>query len=264
MLDILARHPSTAQLHFEQAGAAVRGRRSAAGAGRAHGQDLPRHGWRHPRGDEDHARRRRNSCREGAYRAKIKSPFEMVVSAVRATGARGGFRVSAGEPDRAAGRAAVSQAGAHRIFERQARMDELRGAAGAHEFRAAAGAKQRARREGGRVDPFAGRSRGTSRGRSCSRDPDRQTLASIEKAGSNRHPSARSGARAWCWARPSFRGDRSSDDHSTHFSQEFGAGDVRHRAPRRCGCRARSTPPMRPVRARRFWWRFSSAARSTV
>ena len=71
----------------------------------------------------------------GAYRAKVKTPFEMIVSAVRATGAQGRLRVSAGQPDRAlwASRSiASSNRPAIRTLDG---MDEFGGAAGAHEFR---------------------------------------------------------------------------------------------------------------------------------
>ena len=40
VIDILAHHPSTAQIHLEEAGAAIRRRRSAAGARRPHGGDI--------------------------------------------------------------------------------------------------------------------------------------------------------------------------------------------------------------------------------
>ena len=86
---------------------------------------------------------------QGAYRAKVKTPFEMIVSAVRATGAEVDYALPLAQPDRAAGRAAVSQAGADRLFERERGVDQFGGAAGAHEFRARAGAEQGAGREGG-------------------------------------------------------------------------------------------------------------------
>ncbi len=56
VLDILAHHPSTAHFISREAGAALRGRRSAAVAGRAHGADLPEDRRRHARSDADHAR----------------------------------------------------------------------------------------------------------------------------------------------------------------------------------------------------------------
>ena len=56
VLDIAGAASVHRALHFEQAGAAVRGRRSAARAGGPHGGDVPQDGRRHPRGDEDHVR----------------------------------------------------------------------------------------------------------------------------------------------------------------------------------------------------------------
>ncbi len=87
VIDILVRHPSTARFHFAILGDALRLRRSSAGAGGSHGGDV--------------SRERMATCEEvmrtmmespefwaeSAYRAKIKSPFEMVVSALRATNA---------------------------------------------------------------------------------------------------------------------------------------------------------------------------------
>ena len=51
VLDILAAHPSTATLHRDQAGAPLRQRHAAAGAGRARRGALPRHRRRSARGD---------------------------------------------------------------------------------------------------------------------------------------------------------------------------------------------------------------------
>ena len=106
-------------LHLAEAGAALRGRRSAAGAGGPHGGDVPQDRWRPARSDEDHARIEGILVSEGAYRSKMKSPLEMVASAVRAVERRRGLRVPAGQPGGATGPAAVSQAGAHRLFELQ-------------------------------------------------------------------------------------------------------------------------------------------------
>ena len=86
---------------------------------------------------------------QGAYQAKVKTPFEMIVSSVRATGARGRLRVSSGQPHRATGPASVPQAGADRLFQRQRRVDQLRIAAGADEFRSGPDAEQSAGHQGG-------------------------------------------------------------------------------------------------------------------
>ena len=40
---------------------------------------------------------------QGAYRAKVKTPFEMIVSAVRATGAKVDYAHAPGQPDRQLG-----------------------------------------------------------------------------------------------------------------------------------------------------------------
>ena len=56
VLDILAHHPATAHFISREAGAALRGRRSAARAGGPHGADVPQDRWRPARGDGDHAR----------------------------------------------------------------------------------------------------------------------------------------------------------------------------------------------------------------
>ena len=106
----------------------------------------------------------------GAYRAKVKTPFEMIVSAVRATGAQVDFAFPLANQIAQLGEPLYRKTRADRIFERQRRVGQLGGAAGAHEFRARLGAEQGARREGGsgavrRTIPP------TQRARCCSR-PD--------------------------------------------------------------------------------------------
>ena len=76
---------------------------------------------------------------EGAYRTKLKSPLEVVASAVRARQRRSGLRLSAGQPGRPVGPAALSQTGAHRLFQLQPGVAQFRRPAGAHEFRPATG-----------------------------------------------------------------------------------------------------------------------------
>ena len=60
----------------------------------------------------------------GAYRSKVKSPLEMVASAVRAMNGNVDFAFRAGEPGGAVGRAALPQARADRLleFERSGRI----------------------------------------------------------------------------------------------------------------------------------------------
>ena len=145
VLDIPGASSRHRALHLAEAGAALRRRRSARSAGRSHGEDVSEDRWRSSRSDADHARFEGILVARARIASKMKTPLEMVVSAVRAVERRCRFRVPAGQPDGAAGRAAVSQAGADRLFELQRGVDELGGAAGAHEFRAAAGAATRCR-----------------------------------------------------------------------------------------------------------------------
>ncbi len=91
---------------------------------------------------------------QGAYRAKMKTPFEAIVSAVRATNAKVDSRDAAGESDRDFGAAALSQAGAYGIFERERRVGEFGVAAGADELRDATGAEQNRGRDGGFKETF--------------------------------------------------------------------------------------------------------------
>ena len=86
ILDLLARHPSTARFIATKLGAPVRRRRSSRGARRPGGAEVQGHRRRHPRG-RAHDRHLAGIPRADAYRrAKTKNPFEFVVSAVRATG----------------------------------------------------------------------------------------------------------------------------------------------------------------------------------
>ena len=62
-------------------------RQSAAGSDRSDDANLPEEKRRHSRSAEDHVQIRRNSGRPRSYRAKVKTPLEFVVSAVRASGA---------------------------------------------------------------------------------------------------------------------------------------------------------------------------------
>ena len=85
VLDILATHPSTARLHRDQAGAAVRRRRRR----RRRSSSARRAAFRDTDGNIREVVRTIVTSPEffaaDAYRAKVKTPFEFVVSAVRAT-----------------------------------------------------------------------------------------------------------------------------------------------------------------------------------
>ena len=121
VLDIVAHHPSTARFISRKLAQRFVADDPPRSPGGPHGEDLPEDRWRSARGDEDHAGLARNSGREGAYRSKVKTPLEMVASAVRAVDARRRLRLRAGQPDRAARPAAVPQAGADRLLELRAR-----------------------------------------------------------------------------------------------------------------------------------------------
>ena len=86
VLDILASHPVDRDVHLDQAGAPLRLRHAAARARRSRRREVPRD----PGGDIREVVRTILTSPEffsaEAYRAKVKSPFEFVVSAVRATG----------------------------------------------------------------------------------------------------------------------------------------------------------------------------------
>ena len=77
-----------------------------------------------------------------AYRAKVKTPLEFVVSAVRATGARGLRRDAACSTTEQDGHAALRDAAADRLLDEVGRLGELVGAAGPHEFFAGADGRQ--------------------------------------------------------------------------------------------------------------------------
>ncbi len=73
----------------------------------------------------------------GAVGAKVKSPFELAVSAVRASGAPRRGPAAAARLDRADGRAALRLPGAHRLPGSRRRLGEHRIAAQSHELRPA-------------------------------------------------------------------------------------------------------------------------------
>ena len=77
-----------------------------------------------------------------AYRAKVKTPLEFVVSAVRASGAEVEDARAAGRHAQQHGHDALWHDAADRLLDESRRLGELLGAAGAHEFRAGAGRRK--------------------------------------------------------------------------------------------------------------------------
>ncbi len=140
---------------------------------------------------------------QAAYRAKVKTPFEMIVSAVRATGAQVDFAFPLARQIARLGRAALPQAGTHRLFGCEQRMGEFGGLLARMNF-ALSLAQNKV--PGSKLDAslFSG-------------DPGevaRQILftdAQTGNAGGHREADARLDAtRRWwdcCWARPISRGD---------------------------------------------------------
>ena len=88
----------------------------------------------------------------GAYRSKMKSPLEMVASAVRAANGDVDFAFALANQVAQLGEPLYRKHGAHRLFQCQPGVDELGRPAGAHEFRAATGRQQGAGRESGMAD----------------------------------------------------------------------------------------------------------------
>ncbi len=86
VLDLLANHPSTARfIATKLARRFVADEPPKALVDRA-ARRFTRDRRQHPRGGADASSRRLSSSLPTAYRAKVKTPFEFVVSAVRATG----------------------------------------------------------------------------------------------------------------------------------------------------------------------------------
>ena len=135
VLDILARIRRR-RASSRQAGAPVRQRHAAAGARRSHG-------------GADSARPTATCARScatlltspeflspDAYRAKVKTPLEFVVSAVRATGRRDGDARPLVRAMQQLGHAALSVPAADRLQGHGRRVDEHRRARDPHELRA--------------------------------------------------------------------------------------------------------------------------------
>ena len=150
VLDILARHPSTA--HFISKELA---QRFVADNPPEALVDRMAQTFLATNGDIREVMKTMLDSKEFWSRGRVSRQDEIAVRDGGQFGARVGRqchrRLGAGESGGQAGRAAVSQAGAHRLFELEFGMGELGGAAGAHEFRAAAGAKPRGGRESGCV-----------------------------------------------------------------------------------------------------------------
>ena len=151
---------------------------------------------------------------QGAYQAKVKTPFEMIVSAVRATGAQVDYAFPLANQIAQLGRASLPQAGADRLFERQRRMGQFGVAAGAHELRARSDAEQSAGRKVDQArfneDPahtarqmlFTNATRADA-----GRDRESDRRAEDEESQSRRH--RRRWWRGWCSDRRIFRDVRS-------------------------------------------------------
>ena len=86
VLHLLAHHPSTAHFICTKLATRFVSDEPPPRLGRGDGADVPEERWRHPRSAEDHVSLPRFLARR-YYRAKLKTPLEFVVSAVRATGA---------------------------------------------------------------------------------------------------------------------------------------------------------------------------------
>ena len=150
VLDILAKHPSTARFISKKLAQRFVADDPPQDADRRHGENVSIHRWRYSRRPEHHVHV------EGIHVAgRLSSEGEDAFRNDRQRGARhrrpSRLRVSAGQPHRAARPASVSQAGADRLFQRQRRVDQLRVAAGADEFRAGPDAEQGAGHQGGPV-----------------------------------------------------------------------------------------------------------------
>ena len=74
------------------------------------------------------------------FRAKVKSPLELVASAVRAVNGDVDYGFALAGHDESARRTPLPQAGADRIFQSRLGLDEFGVASGAHEFRHCPGA----------------------------------------------------------------------------------------------------------------------------
>ena len=84
VLDIVAHHPSTAHFISRKLAQRFVADDPPASAGGPHGADVSEERWRHPRSAARPCWHSKEFWSAGAYRSKMKSPLEMVASAVRA------------------------------------------------------------------------------------------------------------------------------------------------------------------------------------
>ena len=146
---MLATSPADGAFHFAETRAALCLRRSAASAGRPHGENVREEERRHPRGSDDSVpfagvlgRGRLPRQSENAAR---------VCSLGRARHRRRrGRRLAAGAADRQHGHASLRSAAAHGLFHEGRNLGEFVGAAEPHELRAGIDQRQNQGREGGR------------------------------------------------------------------------------------------------------------------
>ena len=258
VLDILATHPSTAHFISKELAQRFVADNPPDALVEKMAQTFLATGRRHPRSDEDHAGLRRNSGRRARIGPKLKTPFEMVASSVRALGADVTDAWALANQVGQSGRAAVSQAGADRIFEPECGMGELGRAAQSDEFRAATCSEWSIR-----ASRWTRASSGDNPEMVAKtlmyRNASPQTRAAIDKAlldQKQKTPGAggRSGDRFAGFSK------RGNYEFQTHFSQEFRAGDLRRGRDPGCGCRDPFMPRMLPALAARKSWSPSSSA----
>ena len=189
--------------HRVQAGAALRERHAAAGARRPRGGDV----HQRPNGDLREVVRAIVTSPEffapDAYRAKVKTPFEFVVSALRATGAD----VRSADADRArarrSGHAALSVPAADRLRRDRRRLGLVRRARQPHELRAGDVGRPDARR---RVCPSLGDAV-RRRASASSAMPSAATSRRPRSRRWRKRNESRKRSR-WPSARPSFNGSK--------------------------------------------------------
>ncbi len=195
------------------------------------------------------------------FRSKMKSPLEMVASAVRAVNGDVDFAQTLDGPAESAGRAALPQAGADRIFESRRRLDEFGFAAGAHEFRHRAGAGQDRRREGrsGAVRRVGRRRADRTQHPSGPTPSPAAQDAIADRPRRSSRISAHSPPGSHSVLRIFNAGKRSWQSHAEFF---FAIPRSRWRAsaPRPCGWSAPRSQPTSRAHARRCWSPSFSAA----
>ena len=166
VLDILARHPSTARFISKKLA-----QRFVADDPPPTLIDRMAKTFRDTNGDIREVMKTMLTSKEffsqGAYRAKVKTPFEMIVSAVRATGAQVDFAFPLANQIAQLGEPLYRKLEPTGYSNANAEWVNSASLAGAHEFRAGAGAEQGAGHQGGRAH-VQRTIRRRSRGRCCS------------------------------------------------------------------------------------------------